>query len=148
MEQALDIAFTDPTSASAIKESSDKVPLTAAKIRQNKKLSEFRSMMREAAEAGTPIQKIPLVMETSGAYGTEMQKWWKGMLKLEEDFRGVGTPRSLQDQGLPHTWSANVWSTFQRQKLAMGVARMQAEGIMKKISQNGPVESDWVVQRG
>ena len=113
-----------------------------AKIRQNTKLSEFRSMMREAAEAGTPIQKIPLVMETSGAYGSEMQNWWKDMVKLEGEVRGVGTPRSLQDQGLLHTWSANIWSTFQRQKLSMGVARMQAEGIIKKISQNGPLEAD------
>ena len=145
VEQALDIAFTDPTSVSAIKEGSDEVPLTAAKIRQNKKLSEFRSMMREAAEAGTPIQKIPLVMETGGACGTEMQNWWKEMVKLEEEVRGVGTPRSLQDQGLAHIWSANVWSTFHRQKLAMRVARMQAEGIMKKISQNGPVEADLVI---
>ena len=72
-EQALDIALTDPTSTSAIKENSDTVPLVAAKIRQNKKISEFRSMMTLAAGAGTPIQKIPLVLETTGAYGSEMQ---------------------------------------------------------------------------
>ena len=68
------------------------------------------------------------------------------MVKLEGEVRGVGTPSSLQDQGLPHTWSANIWSTFQRQKLSMGIARMQAEGIMKKISQNGPLEAHLVTE--
>ena len=53
--------------------------------------------------------------------------------EIEVEFRS-GRPR-----GLEHTWSANVWSTFQRQKLSMGVARLQAEGINKKISQNLPV---------
>ena len=57
------------------------------------------------------------------------------MVNLEKDSRGVGTPQSLQDQGVEHTWSANVWSTFHRQKLSMGMARLQAEGVIKKISQ-------------
>ena len=103
-------------------------------------------MMRLAAEAGTPIQKIPLVLETSVAFGSEMQNWWKEMVKLEGEVRGVGTPSSLQDQGFSHTWSANIWSTFQRQKLSMGIARMQAEGIMKNISQYGPLEAELVTK--
>ena len=137
MEQALDVAITDPTMKTALDVKSDRFPLSAAKDREGKKISEFRPMMREAAEAGAPIEKIPLVMETTGAFGIRMQKWWKEMKKLEAEFRS-GRPLSLQDQGLEHTWSANVWSTFQRQKLSMGVARLQAEGIIKKISQNLP----------
>ena len=98
--------------------------------------------MRESAEAGAPIEKLPLVMEATGAFGTKMQKWWKGMKKLEADFRS-GRPRSLQDQGLEHTWSANVWSSFQRQRLSIGIARLQAEGIIKKINQNLPTEAQF-----
>jgi len=142
-EQALDVAVTDPTCASAISQGSDKIPLKAAKIRHDKKLSDFRPMMREAAEAGAPIQKLPLVLEATGAFGKEMRQWWTGMVKLEGEQRGVGLPRSLREQGMENTWSANDWSSFHLQKLSFGLARIQAEAVMKKINQNLP-ENEWL----
>ena len=100
-------------------------------------------MMEEAAEAGAPIQKLPLVLEATGAFGKEMRQWWSEMVKLEGEQRGVGLPRSLREQGLENTWSANDSSSFHLQKLSFGLARIQAEAVMKKINQNLP-ENEWL----
>ena len=142
-EQALDVAFTDPTAASAIRQGSDTIPLKAAQLRHERKLYDFRQMMTEAARAGAPIEKVPLVMETTGAFSKEMQVWWRGMVKLEQEQRADGAPMSLRDQGLEHTWSANDWSAFQLQKLSFTTFRMLAEAIIKKINQNLP-EHEWL----
>ena len=72
-----------------------------------------------------------------------MQKWWNGLFKLEGEQRGVGQPRSLREQGMENTWSANDWSTFNLQKLSFGLARLQAEAVIKKINQNLP-EDEWL----
>ena len=80
---ALDIAYTDPTSETAIQHNSDKRPLSSAKARHSAKMATHRKALDAARAAGLPSTKKPLVFQTTGGMGNDAQKWWATVLKFE-----------------------------------------------------------------
>ena len=62
-------------------------PPKAAEIRHKDKMSTHRKALAAAGANGLPFTKVPLVFETTGAMGTETQKWWKEISRMEKDQR-------------------------------------------------------------
>ena len=81
--------------------------------------------------------KLPIVFETTGAMGEETQKWWGQMVELEKENLNQGGI-SRRELGLEHTWSANNWSNFWLQRMAMVHARHQAETVLQRIGASQP----------
>ena len=138
--RALDVAITDPTCKSALDVNSHREPLRAARKRHDDKMATFQKALDAAGAAGLPFIKQPLVFETTGAMGTETQKWWKEMVALahKHDKDRQGGVRSRRQMGLEHTWSANDWSSFWLQRLSIAHARHQAESITQLIGASLP----------
>ena len=139
---ALDVAYTDPTAATAIQHNSDKRPLSAAKARHVAKMATHRRALTTAGAAGLPFSKKPLVFETTGAMGQDAQKWWATVLEAEQAQRMPGQPTSRRDRGLEHTFSANGFATYWLQSIAISYARAQAESIMVWVGRNAPLRCD------
>ena len=79
--------------------------------------------------AGCDYEKVPLAMESTGAWGKGMQKWWKTMVlqrleQLEED-----PDKTRRLNGLPYTWSANKFGTYWLQRTSVTFQRHLAESI-------------------
>ena len=138
MALALDVAFTDPTSKTALAQHSHKKPLVAAKIRHDKKMEVHRKALEEAGVRGLQFEKKPLVFETTGAMGVETKKWWKSVVGLYNAQREPGEPTSRRELGLDHTWSANHFSTFWLQTLSFCQAVALAESVDSWVSQHAP----------
>ena len=129
---ALDIAITAPTSKTALESHSDTTPLVAATARHKGKLSTHRKALLQAGPAGLAFVKRPLVFETTGAMGKETQKWWESVKQLNRE-RHEFDPKSRRLRGKQHTWSANSFSTYWLQSIAVAHARTQAESIRQWI---------------
>ena len=139
---ALDVAYTDPTSATALQQyNSDKRPLSSAKARHSAKMATHKKALDAAGAAGLSFTKKPLVFETTGAMGSEAQKWWSTVLKLEHARYVPGNPTSRRDLGLEHTFTANGFATFWLQSISLTYARAQAESLMVWIGRNAPVST-------
>ena len=138
---ALDVAYTDPTCATAIQHNSDKRPLSSAKARHTAKMATHRKALDAAGAAGLPFNKKPLVFETTGAMGNEAQQWWTAVLKMEQAQRVPGDPTSRRDLGLEHTFSANGFATYWLQSISLSYARSQAESIMVWVGRNAPMSN-------
>ena len=83
-----------------------------------------------------PFTKVPLVVETTGAMGTETQKWWKEIIRMEKDQRGLGESTSRKDLGLDWTFTANGFASYWLQSISMSMARTLAESIVAIIEGN------------
>ena len=136
---ALDVAYTDPTCATAIQHNSDKRALSSANARHSAKMATHEKALNAAGAAGLPFKKKPLVFETTGAMGNETQKWWKAVLAIEAALRMPGDTTSRRDLGLEHTFSANGFATYWLQSISLTYARSQAESIMIWVRRNAPV---------
>ena len=134
--QALDVAITDPTGKVAVQRLSHRQPLKAAEIRHKDKMSTHRKALAVAGANGLPFTKVPLVFETTGAMGTETQKWWKEISRLEKDQRGLGETTSRKDLGLDWTFTANGLASYWLQSISMSMARTLAESIVAFIGGN------------
>ena len=82
--------------------------------------------------------KVPLVFETTGAMGTETQKWWKEIGKMEKDQRGFGETTSRKDLGLDWTFTANGFASYWLQSISMSMARTLAEYIVRSLHRGQP----------
>ena len=138
---ALDVAYTDPTCATAIQHNSDTRALSSAKARHSAKMATHAKALNAAGAAGLPFKKKPLVFETTGAMGQETQKWWKAVLAIEAALRTPGDTTSRRDLGLEHTFSANGFATYWLQSISLSYARSQAESIMVWVGRNAPASS-------
>ena len=136
---ALDIAYTDPTCATALQHGSDKRATSSAKARHAAKMATHRKALEAAGVSGLPFKKKPLVFETTGAMGNDAQKWWTSVLEIEQSKRAPGEPTSRRDLGLEHTFSANGFATYWLQSISFTYARAQAESIMVWVGRNAPV---------
>ena len=134
--QALDVAITDPTGKVAVQRLSHRQPLKAAEIRHKDKMSTHRKALAVAGANGLPFTKVPLVFETTGAMGTETQKWWKEISRMEKDQRGLGESTSRKDLGLDWTFTANGFASYWLQSISMSMARTLAESIVAFIGGN------------
>ena len=68
--------------------------------------------------------------------GTETQKRWKEISRLEKDQRGLGETTSRKDLGLDWTFTANGFASYWLQSISMSMARTLAESIVAFIGGN------------
>lgn len=140
-QTAFDVTIRDPTAPTYLQLGSDRQPLKAAAKGHEAKLAKHKV---EEQSAGLTCQFAfqPLAFETTGAMGRETQKWWKSVLVMEAQLRGEDAPSSRRDIGLEHTWTANSFSSYWRQSIAMTLARAQAEAIVSCIRQSSVAHSE------
>ena len=138
---ALDVAITDPTTATSLGLNSHQKPLVAAVDRHNAKLNTHKAAQRQAIQDGIgplPFEKAPIVMETSGAFSNYTQNWFKKMVRIEKAQQaqfGTGVFTSRRLQSLDWTWSANSFSSWHLQSISMAHARLQAQAVNHMISE-------------
>ena len=126
----------DPSATTYINLGSDRTPLKAASTRFQIKKGHHTSAMDQASAQGITLQfdQLPLVFESTGAFGTETQSWFSQMVKTSKDLG----QRSLALSGAPHTWPANAFSSFWSQRLSLVQAMHQAESMQKAIQDSLP----------
>ena len=138
---ALDVAITDPCTKTAQNLHSDQRPLVAASDRHGQKLNNHIRAVRQAAQDGIgplPFEKAPLVLETSGAFSNFTQNWFKKMVKIDkarQEWLGTGVYTSRRLRNLDWTWSANSFSSWHLQSIAVAHARLQAQAVDNMISE-------------
>ena len=64
-----------------------------------------------------------MAFETTGAMGTETQKWWKGVIKLAKE-------RDPLQQMADSTWTATKFAPYHLQLISMTQARSNAEAVV------------------
>ena len=147
---ALDVAITDPTTATSLGLNSHQKPLVAAVDRHNAKLNTHKAAQRQAIQDGLgplPFEKAPIVMETSGAFSNYTQNWFKKMVRIEKAQQaqfGTGVFTSRRLQSLDWTWSANGFGSWNSQCISVAHARMQAQAVNDLIGECLFLNQSWV----
>ena len=135
---ALDIGITDPCLPSSLPRSSS-TPMYAADTMGAKKLGAHNKAVSELGRAQIDCDVLPIILETSGAFGKHARKWWEEyMVPLAKDRGLVGgkhlsTINEERPAGanglLAHTWTANTWTTLQLQKFDWGLGVAMTEKV-------------------
>ena len=125
---ALDITIADPVNPKHISSlRTASVPLAAAKAAHQKKLTTFRTARNRQPVVDFAFQ--PLAFELTGAMGAETKTWWDKLQKwqFKDTNKHGGATHSRRLNRLEHTWAANNFATFHRQRISFAFARRQAQ---------------------
>ena len=113
----------------------------AATIKEQAKIKEYEKFLGKLTPPLTPAtsdyEKVPLVMESTGAWGPSMQQWWTRMLKAHNAAAQEEAGLSRRARGLDHTWSANSFTTWWAQRISVAYMRHLGEEILKTAA-TGP----------
>ena len=91
-----------------------------------------------------------LVSETSGAFSNFTQNGLKKMVKIDkarQQWFGTAVYTSRRSRNLDWTWSANSFSSWHLQPIAVAHARLQAQAVNNMISECEH-QDYWVVPVG
>ena len=83
-----------------------------------------------------PFDKVPLVFESTGAWGEHTVSWFNNMVRMHKN---LGLP-TLRMMGLTHTFTANTFSSFWAQRLSMVQAVHHAETVVLVSGESLPSE--------
>ena len=135
---ALDVAVISPDNV-------DKLPAAAtqqyhaAKGKEKAKIKQYENYLGRLNPPETPAssdyEKVPLVMESTGAWGPRMQSWWKDVIKLYNDVE-ADSGNSRRQKGLAHTWSANSFTSWWAQRISCTYVRHLIENI-ERVAKSG-----------
>ena len=130
---ALDFSVTSPDNAGHLRRRSDLHAFKAADEQERKKSQEYETLLTKLTPpltvATSQYTKVPIVMESTGAWGNGMQRWWKQVLVLHNRVAAEQAPYSRRHRGLDHTWSANSFSSYWAQRISCAYMRNLAESI-------------------
>jgi hypothetical protein len=129
VDRAVDVAITDCQTDPALEVYSDVVSLAAASKKEKKKRSAHRLMMAQHGVGLLQFDKVPFVLESSGAFGKEALKLWK-WLKAEAKERKVENYVMAEK---PHTWSAFTFQQMIPQRISFAVAKFTARAVIKGL---------------
>ena len=130
---ALDFTVTSVDNKDIIRQGSANTQFKAADAAELRKMRQWEASLQRLNPphtlASVPFEKVPLAMESTGAWGKGMQRWWKNQVltRLEQLEEDPDKPRRAQ--GLPHTWSANTFGTYWLQRFSVTFQRHLAESI-------------------
>lgn len=136
---ALDIGLVDPTST-CYRGAASRTPLKAARKRENDKLNKHRRAVETLGETAIDCELIPLIFETTGAFGQEARRWWEKFAmplaaKRELTNQCLSTlPGAGSDPNLLHTWTANTWPALMLQKIDWMLGVALAEKAQGKLA--------------
>ena len=80
-------------------------------------------------------EKVPLVLESTGAWGPRMQTWWQDVISLHND-QTPDPGQSRRHKGLAHTWSANSFTAWWAQRISCAYVRHLFESV-EKVAASG-----------
>ena len=72
------------------------------------------------------FEKVPFVLETSGAFGREALALWKW---LKACAKAVKLPNYVMSE-MPHTWSAFTFQQMFPQRISFAVAKYTAKAVI------------------
>ena len=130
---ALDVAVVSPDNSGDLPGSATQL-FKAAKAKERQKLTSDEARLRALTPPQTPAtanyEKVPLVLESTGAWGPRMQDWWESVIALYN--RVEAQPGlSRRQKGLSHTWSANSFTAWWAQRLSCAYVRHLFESVEK-----------------
>ena len=138
---AMDVSVVSPDNVGPLNQGSHTNQYKAAKQTEHRKLREYTSFLATLQPPLTPAtsdyEKMPLVMESTGAWGPSMQKWWAKMLKLHNTVEAERALLSRRARGIEHTWSANSFSAWWAQRISCAYMRHLGESIQQACA-SGP----------
>ena len=108
-------------------------------------MKDYKYTLEQAGAQGLPFTMTPLAFEATGAMSTSTQKWFKQMVKENKELlkaKAAATKdpatTSRMQLGLPHTWTANKFSTYWKQRLSFFIARDRAMKATIYIGKSQP----------
>ena len=138
---ALDVSVVSPDNVAPLDANSHTQQYKAASQAEQGKRNDYKNLLARLRPPLTPdaadYEKVPIVMESTGAWGPEMQKWWAKMLTLHNEVAADQANLSRRARGQEHTWSANSFSTWWAQRISCAYMRNLGESI-QRLSAKGP----------
>ena len=137
---ALDVSVVSPVSCTFIKAygpNSDPKPLQAASSKEDSKLKENKAWV--AKETSDPIyEKVPVVFESTGAFGESAHDWFKMMMLLFKRKFPEGI-RLSSPMGLEMHWGATSFQAYYHQKFALSLAKSRGSSFWhSQVNPIGP----------
>jgi hypothetical protein len=129
VDRAVDVAITDCQTDKALELYSDVVSLAAATAKETKKRSDHRAMMAKHGVGLLQFDKVPFVLETSGAFGKEALKLW-ACLKAKAHQLKLENYVMAEKQ---HTWSAFTFQQMYPQRISFAVAKFTARAVIQGL---------------
>ena len=116
---------------------SDPKPLQAASSKEDSKLKENKAWV--AKETSDPIyEKVPVVFESTGAFGESAQDWLKMMMLLFKRKFPEGI-RLSSPMGLEMHWGATSFQAYYHQKFALSLAKSRGSSFWhSQVNPIGP----------
>jgi hypothetical protein len=125
--RSLDVVVCDPCSAANIAEGSASYSLIAAKSADESKMKAHGFLMASAGVGFLPTEKVPLSVESSGAWGLGLRELWKEAKLMHREHTGG---LSYARQGKPFTWTAFSFEQYWPQRISFAVARFTAQMVI------------------
>ena len=88
-------------------------------------------MVKAAAGPGViDVEKVPLTMESSGAWGAGLKAFWK---ELKAKHKALKRENYIR-LGIPYTWSAFTFTQYWPQRLSFAVAKHTAQMVIEGLN--------------
>ena len=97
---------------------------------RDRKLEEFEELKRSIGPGIINTVKVPLTIESSGAWSDELKLYWKELKCKHKDLKRENYIRL----GVPYTWSAFTFTQYWPQRLSFAIAKHTAEMVMEGLS--------------
>ena len=126
LDRALDTVVCDPQAAASIEGKSYLKALVATQLAGKQKMDEFEAHRNAVGPGVVSVDKVPLSVESSGAWGKELRALWKELKSLHRS----NNNESYIRQGKPHTWSAFTFAQHWPQRISFMINRTTARMVM------------------
>ena len=96
---------------------------------RDRKLEEFDELKRTIGPGVITTEKVPLTMESSGAWSAELKLYWG---ELKSKHKALKRDNYIR-LGAPYTWSAFTFSQYWPQRLSFAIAKHTAEMVIEGL---------------
>ena len=131
---ALDVSIVSPDNVTPLNSQRATQQYKVATQKERAKLTEYENFLKTLTPPITPAtsdyEKMPLVMESTGAWGPSMQRWWALMIKADNDEARDQAGMSRRSCGPTHTRSANSFTTWWARRISVYMRHL-GEEILK-----------------
>jgi hypothetical protein len=131
--RSLDVVVCDPCTATNIADGSASYSLIAAKAAHESKTKAHNFMIASCGVGFMPIEKIPLPIESSGAWGEGLRELFReASIMHRETSGGLNYVR----QGKPFTWTAFSFQQYWPQRISFAIARFTAQMVLSGLGRS------------
>ena len=119
----------NPRSETALKAGADKCSLAAASRKESKKLLDHSKMVALHGAGIVNFDKVPFVIESSGAWGKFAREFWHAMKQKAKEIKLQNYVKAHK----PRTWTAFTFSSFYTQAISFAVAKHTAQAVIRGL---------------